>query len=141
VDSLQIGDYTIWNVPIHTLDLSGAVSRAFSGLEVRGASGTRLLLHCLSTLDYAHGALILRRVSSENLQNLETQIAAGGKVIPFWLIDLHYMVAQGTVNNQGPMLFLVDTGLAGNGFTAPEPFLQAAGIEVDWTKAVEGPNI
>jgi hypothetical protein len=36
------------------------------------------------------------------------------------------------------MLFFVDTGLAGAGFTAPEPLLQEAGISLDWTKAQEG---
>jgi hypothetical protein len=142
IDSLELGDYTIRNVPIHTLDITDPVSPAFNGLKITGAIGTRLLMHFLSTLDYANGALILRRVSPENLQSLETQIAADGtKVIPFWLIDMHYILAQGTVNNQGPMLFFMDTGLAGKGFTAPEPVLQAAGIQVDWTKAVEGPNI
>jgi hypothetical protein len=70
------------------------------------------------------------------LQNLEAQAAAGGaKVIPFWLVETHYILAWGTVNHLEPMLFFVDTGLAGTGFTAPEPVLQEAGISVDWTKA------
>lgn len=141
IASLQIGDYVVRNVPIHTLAIADSVSPLFKGLQIQGAIGTRLLMHFLSTLDYANGALILRRVSSENLQSLETQVAARGtKSIPFWLIDMHYILAQGTVNHQGPMLFFVDTGLAGNGFTAPEPVLQAAGITVDWTKATEGPG-
>jgi len=46
-------------------------------------------------------------------------------------------VTWGTVNNLEPMLFFVDTGLAGKGFTAPESILNKAGILVDWTKAVE----
>ncbi len=142
IDFLQIGDYVIRNIPIHTLNITDSVSPAFKGLEIKGAIGTRLLMHFLSTLDYANGALILRRVNPENLQRLEKQIALDGtKVIPFWLIDMHYILAQGTVNHQGPMLFFVDTGLAGKGFTAPEPVLQAAGIKVDWTQAIEGPNI
>jgi hypothetical protein len=141
VDSLQIGDYVVRNIPIFTLNITDSVSPIFNGLEIKGVIGTRLLMHFLSTLDYANGTLILRRVSPENLQNLETQISANGaKVIPFWLIDMHYIMAQGTVNNQAPTLFFVDTGLAGKGFTAPEHFLQAAGITVDWTKATEGPG-
>jgi hypothetical protein len=72
------------------------------------------------------------------LQSLESQITAQElKVIPFWLIETHYMVAWGTINNLEPMLFFVDTGLAGAGFTAPEPLLQEAEISVDWTKAEE----
>jgi hypothetical protein len=141
IASLQIGDYTVRNVPIHTLKIANSVSPIFDGLEIQGAIGTRLLMHFLSTLDYANGALILQRASAENLQSLEAQAAAkGAKVVPFWLVDMHYLLAQGTVNHQGPTLFFVDTGLAGNGFTAPEPVLQAAGITVDWTKSAESPG-
>lgn len=87
-----MGDYIIRNVPIHTLDITDVASPGFNGLEIKGVICTRLLMHFLSTLDYANGALILRRVSLENLQSLEAQIAAGGtKVIPFWLIEMHYI--------------------------------------------------
>jgi hypothetical protein len=140
ITSLQIGDYTVRNVPIHTLEITDSISRLFPGLEIKGVIGTRLLMHFLPTLDYANGALILRRVSPENLQSLEAQVADGARVIPFWLVEMHYILAQGTVNQQGPALFFVDTGLAGKGFTAPEPVLQAAGIEVDWTEATEAPG-
>lgn len=137
IDSIKIGEFVVRNVPIHTLD-TGPISPLFSGLEIRGIIGTRLLMHFLSIIDYADTALILRRATPTNLQSLEAQVAAdGAKVIPFWLIEMHYIVAWGTVNSLDPMLFFVDTGLAGAGFTAPEPVLQEAGITVDWTKAQE----
>lgn len=138
VDSMTIGESVVKNVPIHTVD-TDPFAAVFSGLNVKGVIGTRLLMHFLGTIDYVNGSLILRRKTPANLQKLEAQIDAGKvKAIPFWLIQTHYIVAQGTVNGKGPMLFFVDTGLAGNGFTAPESTLQEAGITVDWAKAREG---
>jgi len=135
IDSIKMGEFVVHNVPIHTLD-TDPISPLFDGLEIRGIIGTRLLMHFLTTIDYPDGALILQRTTSANLQSLESQVTANGvKVIPFWLVETHYIVARGTVNNLDPMLFFVDTGLAGAGFTAPEPVLQEAGISVDWTEA------
>lgn len=138
VDSMTIGDWVINNVPIHTVD-TDPFSAVFNGLNVKGVIGTRLLMHSLGTIDYVNGSLALRRASPANLQKLEAQVDTQRvKVIPFWLIQTHYIVAWGTVNGKGPMLFLVDTGLAGKGFTAPGSTLQEAGITVDWTKGQEG---
>lgn len=139
IDTLQLGEFTVHEVPIYILDLSSLAN--FNGHEINGIIGTRLLMHFLATIDYTHGALILRRATPENLSALETQAAAqGAKVIPFWLIDTHYIVAEGTFNDQPPTLFLVDTGLAGKGFTASEADFQKAGITVDWNKAKSGPG-
>ncbi|NTU63582.1 MAG: tetratricopeptide repeat protein [Chloroflexi bacterium] len=138
IDSIRVGEIVVRNMPIHTLDVS-SMSSVFNGLEIHGVIGTRFLMHFLSTIDYVNGALLLRRLTQATAQSLEAQIVAGGaKAIPFWLIDTHYMVSWGTVNHRGPMLLFVDTGLAGNGFTAPEPVLQDAGIIVDWTQTAEG---
>lgn len=138
IGSMTIGEFVIKNVPIHTVD-TDPFSAVFNGLKVKGVIGTRLLMHFLGTIDYVDGALTLRRITPANLQRLEAQVETQRvKVIPFWLIQTHYLVAWGTVNGKGPMLFLVDTGLAGKGFTAPEATLQEAGITVDWTKAQEG---
>lgn len=138
VASITIGDLVIKNIPIHTLD-TNPFSAVFSGLNVKGIVGTRLLMHFLGTLDYVNGALTLRRKTPTNLRRLDKQVETQKtKVIPFWLIQTHYIVAWGMVNGKGPMLFLVDTGLAGKGFTAPESVLREAGIIIDWTKAQQG---
>ncbi len=137
VDSVSIGDFIVRNVPVHTLD-TDPWSSDLGGLEVRGVVSTRFLMHFLATIDYPGGALILRRTTAENLEALEAELAsAQTKVIPFWLIETHYIVAWGTVNDIDPMLFFVDTGLAGGGFTASESVLEEAGIPVDWTQAEE----
>lgn len=138
VDSISLGEFTIRNVPIHVLDTDQFGSE-FNGLKIKGIISTRLLMHFISTIDYPSGVLVLQRSTPENLLRLESQMdAEGAKVIPFWLIETHYIVAWGTVNNLDPMLFFVDTGLAGAGFRATESLTQEAGISVDWTKAEEG---
>jgi predicted aspartyl protease len=139
LDSIALGEFVVHNLPIHILD-TDSISSEFGGMKIKGIIGTRLLMHFLTTIDYPNGALILQRPTPANLQSLDSQISAvGAKVIPFWLIETHYIVAWGTINNLDPMLFFVDTGLAGAGFIASEPRLQEeAGISVDWTKAEEG---
>jgi hypothetical protein len=62
----------------------------------------------------------------------------GAVKVPFWLAGDHFMVAHGTVNQSSPKLFLVDTGMAGGGFTCSEATLQEAGIELDESQAREG---
>jgi predicted aspartyl protease len=132
VDRMRIGDFIIQNIPIHILDTT-PFAAVFDGLPVKGVIGTRLLMHFLATIDYQNACLILRRPT--HAAELETSTA---KVIPFWLIQTHYIVAWGTVNGRALTLFFVDTGLAGKAFTAPESVLRDAGIEIDWTKAEQG---
>lgn len=136
IDAFALGDYVVRNVPVHVLD-TDSVSPLFEGLDIVGIIGTRLLAHFLSTIDYRDGVLILQRPTPENLERLESQVAGGAVAIPFWLVETHYVVAWGTVNDLDPALFFVDTGLAGAAFTAPEAVLQEAGIAVDWSQAHE----
>ena len=137
--SIQLGDFIIKNIPIQTLDLSAVSSSLYEGIKIEGIIGTRLLMHFLATIDYRGGNLVLRRDTLENHKDLEAQIVQGpAQVIPFWLIETHYMVAWGTVNGTGPWLFFVDTGLGGISFTPMDSVYQKAGIAVDWTKAEEG---
>lgn len=137
VDSVRLGDLVVRRVPIHTLDVK-AMSTVFDR-EIHGILGTRLLAHFLSTIDYPNGALTLRRPGTPDAGHAVAQIADGAAaVVPFWLADMHCMLAWGSVNDSKPILFFVDTGLAGAGFTASESVLQQAGIEVDWSTAATG---
>jgi predicted aspartyl protease len=137
VDSIRLGEFIVRDVPIHALDMEG-ISAEF-GMDIKGTIGTRLLMHFLSTIDYANGALVLRRAMPEySRRRDEAAEAKAVKVIPFWLIETHLIVAWGTVNDQRPMLFVVDTGLMDKGFSASVSTLKAAGVAVDWTKAYEG---
>jgi len=141
VDSVSLGEFLIRNVPVNVLEnrLTWEELHKLFGREIRGIVGTLLLYQFLPTLDYADGALILRRKTLENLRAFEQQAEArGAKAIPFWMTQTHFLVAWGRVNGHGPYLLSVDTGLAGKGFTAPESTLKEVGIVVDWTQAEEG---
>ncbi|MBN1438236.1 MAG: aspartyl protease family protein [Anaerolineales bacterium] len=136
VDSVAIGDFLIRNVPIQVLDTDRWVS--VIGMEIKGVVGTRFLMHFLSTIDYAGGCLTLRKITPGALEDLDRQIGRGTvKTIPFWLADMHVILAWGTLNDLEPMLFFVDTGLAGKGFTGMEAVMKRAGIAVDWSRAKE----
>jgi hypothetical protein len=134
VEQVMLGQCVVRNVPIHTLD-TGPIAQELGGTEIHGILGTRLLMHFRSTLDYINGRLILRRprpaVEPES-------VIHGGTRIPFWLVEMHCMLAWGSINDLEPMLFFVDTGLGGKGFSASEDTLKRAGITVDWSTAQTG---
>ena len=139
VDSLTLGDFTIKNLPIHIMDVRRFSQPVFGGRRVEGIIGTVLLYHFLATLDYPDGQLILRSKTEQNLKQIEQEAKEQKSIIiPFWMAGDHYMVAWGGVNNSQPMLFFVDTGLAGGGFTCPESTLRKAGIKLQENQASEG---
>jgi len=141
VDVLVLGEWMIENVPVHILN-TRQFSEIFEGTCIDGVIGTVLLYHFLATLDYPEGQLILRRRTPAALEAFERDAKAHKAiVVPFWLAGDHFIVAWGTVNKSRPMLFLVDTGLAGKAFTAPESTLKEAGIQPDESKASEGLTI
>ena len=133
VDTIQAGELRISDVPIHTLDLRALPE--YFGIDIRGILGTRILMHFMATIDYPGGALILRRGLSQRGGELGRRETTR---IPFWLVDTHLILARGSLNDLPPTLFLVDTGLAGAGFLAPESNLRRAGVAVDWSRAREG---
>lgn len=138
VDAVGIGEFTLRNVPIHTLD-TRPLAAALAGQRVSGVIGTRLLMHFLATIDYPKHQLILRRPTPSHFATPPTT-PANATAIPFWLVEMHMMLARGSINDLEPMLLFVDTGLAGSGFTAAESTLRAAGVSIDWSQAREGPG-
>jgi len=139
VDSLTLGDFTVKNVPAHIMDVRRFSQPIFAGIRVDGIIGTVLLYHFLATLDYPDGQLILRRRTEQNLKQVEQEaVKQGSIVVPFWMAGDHFMVAWGAVNNSQPMLFFVDTGLAGGGFSCPESTLRKADIELQEDQADHG---
>jgi len=138
-DSLTLGNFTIKNLPIHINDVRRFSEPVFGGRQVDGIIGTVLLYHFLATINYPEGQLTLRRKTEQNLKQVEQEaMEQGWAVVPFWMAGDHYMVARGTVNNSQPMLFFVDTGLAGGGFTCPESTLKKVGIKLQENLAGEG---
>ena len=134
VERLELSDFVVRNVPVHILDIRQFSETVFGGLRVDGVIGTVFLYHFLATLDYPRGELILR-------PHTEEARPQGAIVVPFWMAGDHFIVAWGTVSKSRPMLFLVDTGLAGKAFMAPESTLKEVGIVPDESKATEGVTI
>lgn len=135
VDKLTIGDFVINNVPIHLLSTQ-KFSAAANGLEVNGIVGTVLLYHFISTIDYPAGDLILQRKTPATLKKFEEE--SQKIVIPFWMSGDHFVVAWGKINKGNPLLFLVDTGLAGGGFVPSELTLKESGIQLPKGEGSEG---
>jgi predicted aspartyl protease len=135
IDSLTLGDFTIHNVPVHLLN-TRRFSAAFGDNRVDGIIGTVLFYHFLATLDYPQGQLVLRRNTKEARKAFETDKKA--VVVPCWMAGDHYLVAWGRMDQSLPLLFFVDTGLAGGGVTCPESTLTEAGIKLSDKVAEEG---
>jgi len=139
VNSLTLGDFTMRNVPVITMDVQRFSEPIFGKTKVKGIIGTVMLYHFLATIDYPGEQLFLRKKTEENSRRIAREDEEQKSfIVPFWMAGDHYMVAWGRVNNCQPMLFLVDTGLAGGGFTCPESTLKKAGIQLQENMAGEG---
>jgi predicted aspartyl protease len=139
VDSIRLNDVIVKNIPVSIMDVRRFSQPVFRGKRVDGIVGTVLLYHFLTTIDFPRGELVLRSRSQETLQRF-TQIAKKQEqvIVPFWMAGDHFMVAWGTVNRSQPMLFFVDTGLAGGGFSCSDSTLKEAGIQLQESSAFEG---
>jgi hypothetical protein len=129
VGSVQLGEWTIRNVPVVLLDIQRFADAA-GGAHIDGIIGTTFLYHFSPTLRYPQRELVLRRPGSF--------ASVSGIGVPFWLADDHLIVVLGTVNHAPPTLMLVYSGLAGMGFAAPSSTLEAAKINLSQGEAIEG---
>lgn len=128
VDLVDIGDFTIKNVPVHIKNNRMA---AMMGKPIRGVIGTVFFYHFIFTFDYPDGKLILQCKTKDNIKNMKNQVQSNDNiVVPFWMSGDHIIVAWGTVNRSKQMLFFVDTGLAGGGFTGTERTVKEAKIQL-----------
>ncbi len=106
------------------------------GRKLDGAIGTTFLYHFLSTIDYVHGRLTLRRRSASNA--FETEARMNGAVaVPMWLVGDHFLFAQGHVGETPVALFNIDTGGEGVGVQLTKAALDAARIVPDATKSIK----
>lgn len=124
-DRVLLGEFSLRHVPVVLPE------RAGSPLPIDGIVGTVVLYRFLFTLDYPGGRLILRRNTPELSRALQAESEkAGAFRMPFWLAGDHFIFARGTANSAGPYLFLVDSGMAGGGFSCPEYMVREAKIEL-----------
>lgn len=118
---LDLGTLAMADIPAMLVDTSGFAAAA-DGKAVAGVIGTEFLMRFRATIDYPQGQLLL--------QPPDAPLPAAPPLaeIPFYLVKDHYILARGTVDDTQPLLFFVDTGLAGSAFTAPASTLRAAKI-------------
>ncbi|MBI4952699.1 MAG: aspartyl protease family protein [Myxococcales bacterium] len=133
LDAISFGKLTVRRLPVALLDLA-PLAQAFGGRRIDGIVGTVVLYHFLSTLDYPGRRLVLRRLGGAYSTATERTVVD----VPFLLAGDHFILARGALGKLTDMLWFVDTGLAGGGFTAPEATLAAAGIALDRSQASEG---
>ena len=136
VDSVTLGDWTVKNVPAAMLPLR-QLSEGFGVKQIDGIIGTTLFYHFLTTMDYPHGELVLRRKDAKNLEEFKK---SPGKrvVVPIWMAGDHFMVGWGRVETLPPSLLFVDSGLMGAGVKLAESVIKDAGIKLDESKASVG---
>jgi predicted aspartyl protease len=131
VGSFELGGVCVRNLPVQVLDL-GAIGPAVGVERLAGIVGTCLLYRFRATIDYPGEALVLRR------RGAEVALQTGGVEIPFMMADDHFVLAEGRLNEGAPMLFFVDSGLAGGAFACPVSTLRDAGIERGANPMVQG---
>jgi predicted aspartyl protease len=137
IDSLQLGDWTVRNLPVMTLPFR-QLSAGLGVKRIDGVIGTTLVSHFLATLDFPRGELVLRRKDAESLKIFTAETSGKGVAVPFWMASDHFMVGWGRIETMPPALLFVDTGLAGAGVKLAEPVIKAAGIKLEEDKATEG---
>jgi len=136
IDSITLGDWTVKNVPTAMLPLR-QLSEGFGVKQIDGIIGTTLFYHFLTTMDYPHGELVLRRKDAKSLE--EFKKSPGKRVgVPIWMASDHFMVGWGRVEKLPPSLLFVDTGLTGAGVKLAESVIKEAGIKLEEDKAFEG---
>ncbi len=137
IESLTLGDLTIKNVPTAMLPLR-QLSEGFGVKQIDGIIGTTLFYHFLTTMDYPHGELVLRRKDVKNLEEFKAQSSGKRVVVPIWMAGDHFMVGWGRIEALPPSLLFVDTGLMGAGVKLAKSVIKKAGIILDESRASEG---
>ena len=136
IESLGLGDLTVKNLPTAMLPLR-QLSEGFGVKQIDGIIGTTLFYHFLTTMDYPHGELVLRRKDAKTLEEFKK---SPGKrvVVPIWMASDHFMVGWGRVETLPPSLLFVDTGLMGAGVKLAESVIKEAGIQLEENRAAQG---
>ncbi len=137
IESLTLGDWTVNNVPTAMLPLR-QLSEGFGVKQIDGIIGTTLFYHFLTTMDYPHGELVLRRKDAKSLEEFKAQSSGKRVTVPIWMASDHFMVGWGRVETLSPTLLFVDTGLTGAGVKLAESVIKEAGIKLEENKATEG---
>ena len=127
---IALGALRVTNVPVTLLPTRGFALKP--GVRIDGVIGTGFLRHFLATIDYVHGALVLKpRDESAAFE----KSAVHATVVPMWLTGDHFLFARAHIGDAPEALYNIDTGLAGGGVQATKATLDAAHIVPDESHA------
>ena len=123
VAQFALGDLETDDVPAMMLSTRG-LSMFARNKRIAGVIGTEFLSHFRTTLDYIHDRMIL--------EPHDAPAKTGGSIaeVPFWLVGDHFLLAQGRLDQGPKQMFLINTGIAGTTFAAPESTLRDVGIPI-----------
>ena len=135
VSDIELGGVRVADVPADVLPTRNLPF--WPGHVADGVIGTGLLSRFLATIDYAHGALVLR--ARDRSSAFEDEAARrGADRVPMWLYGDHFIFARARIGSAPDALFSVDTGLAGGGLMATKATLDAAHVALDENAAGVG---
>jgi hypothetical protein len=121
VQKLELGGLAIAGVPAGLTNLRRWTVHVNPHDEaVVGVIGAGLLRHFTPTLDYAGGAIVLRRGGAPSTTTAQR--------VPFEIWGESELMVRGTINGGRPMAMLLGTGLAGCGIAAPEFVFEEVGV-------------
>jgi hypothetical protein len=78
------------------------LSDGFGVKQIDGIIGTTLFYHFLTTMDYPHGELVLRRKDAKSLDEFKAQSSGKRVTVPIWMASDHFMVGWGRVETLRP---------------------------------------
>ena len=125
VGAVSLGGATVRRVPVAVVDLD------------RPVIGTGFLRQFLPTFDFPTRRLALRPRTDQGRAALRAELSGAHAVeVPFALAATHLIVARGSLDDESPLTFILDSGLQdeqGAAFAAPPQTLTAAGIPIPET--------
>jgi hypothetical protein len=133
-ERVKLGSVVLTGVPV--VGLPTRQIPFFPGHKPDGVVGTLVLAHFLATIDYVHGALVLRPRSDSAA--FEAALPASAVAVPMSLIGDHFIFVRGRINDGPEGLLNVDTGLAGGGVMPSRATVADSNIVLDEKNAAEG---
>lgn len=104
----------------------------FPGRKVDAVMGTAFLSRFLATIDYPRARLILAPRSSH------PRIARNAAIMPMWFVGDHFIITDGTLNADAHVPMLIDSGLAGGGFSPNNDVIESAHVKTFPDRAAQG---
>lgn len=131
----QLRNVTAGGISLQHLNATVLPSRMldfFPGRKVDAVMGTAFLSRFRATIDYPRNRLVLAPRKST------AHLASGATVMPMWFVGDHFIITQGTLNADAGVPMLIDSGLAGGGFSPNNDVIESAHVKTFPERAGQG---